>query len=166
MAEDEKNRAEEEQSDPAAKLSPDEERALSMNNIGFVYAGPQQMNDPSMMSAYAGPAAMMMAVYAGPQQMPVTLMAYAGPSNNGIGIGIINQVPEKKESGEDPGPFRFCPECGEMCFGGNFCRECGKPLKDQPWYRKCKSCGTPVLCTQKFCHECGTPTPPEGTVTV
>ncbi len=157
MAEEEKNKVEEEQSDPAAKLSPEEERALRINNIGFVYAGPQQMNDP-----------MMMAVYAGPQQMPVpvTLMAYAGPRMNGIGIGTINQVPEKKESGEDPGPFRFCPECGEICIGGNFCRECGKPLKDQPWYRKCKSCGTPVLCTQKFCHECGTPTPPEVTVTV
>ena len=130
---------------------------------GFVYAGPKDAYESAMKSAYAGPSGllnpMMMAVYAGPEQMPVTLMAYAGPNMPNQGGFLINQIPAQKDKAdEDARPYRFCPECGARSYSGNFCGECGKPLKDQPWYRTCKCCGTQIPDGQKFCHECGAPT--------
>ena len=146
---------------PEQKQEPDQKQDPRETFTGFVYAGPKDAYESAMKSAYAGPSGllnpMMMAVYAGPDQMPVTLMAYAGPNMPNGGMIGINQLPEQKEKTSEEGPYRFCPECGKKCCSGNFCCDCGAPLKDQPWFKTCKSCGTQLPGTQKFCHECGAP---------
>ena len=147
-----------------ACAGPQPDDAASAQSVMMDQGGvrPDLEADARMEMAYAGPmppASEMMMVYAGPQQMPIMMMAYAGPKQPSGGmIGMMDQMRQQmKKPSEEEGAYRFCPECGTQSFSGNYCCECGAPLRDQPFYRKCKSCGAQLPCTQKFCHECGTP---------
>ena len=97
--------------------------------MGFVYAGPQQMNNGMNNQAPLG--------FMSLQQQ----MENAQKSEN---------VSKKK------GVYCICPECASEVAATKFCPECGTPLKDAEKYVDCPSCGVRASAENKFCRECGT----------
>jgi hypothetical protein len=50
----------------------------------------------------------------------------------------------------------ICPSCQGESGGGKFCQSCGGSLAAAGAEQACKTCGTPLLGSAKFCGECGT----------